>query len=98
MLPGDGLKEEEPIEPYQKIGPSKADALHIFSSCSLNNLCHVIQYQQTGNAELKLEILDKFSLPGTVCSHMTLSHGGPPLKKKSIKAYELTPQWKGCRT
>lgn len=23
VLPGDGLKEEEPIEPYQKIGPSK---------------------------------------------------------------------------
>lgn len=59
MLPGDGLKEEETIEPYQKIGPSKADTLQIFSSCSLNNLYHVIQYQQTGNAELNLEILDK---------------------------------------
>lgn len=23
VLPGDGLKEEEPVEPYQKIGPSK---------------------------------------------------------------------------
>lgn len=23
MLPVDGLKEEEPVEPYQKIGPSK---------------------------------------------------------------------------
>ena len=23
VLPVDGLKEEEPVEPYQKIGPSK---------------------------------------------------------------------------
>lgn len=27
VLPVDGLKEEEPIEPYQKIGPSKTEVL-----------------------------------------------------------------------
>lgn len=26
VLPVDGLKEEEPVEPYQKIGPSKTSA------------------------------------------------------------------------
>lgn len=39
VLPGDGLKEEEPVEPYQKIGPSKTDALQMYSSCSLNDIC-----------------------------------------------------------
>lgn len=44
MLPVDGLKEEEPVEPYQKIGPSKTfecTTAHVATLCVVfaDNIC-----------------------------------------------------------
>ncbi|XP_028273737.1 zinc finger protein 618 isoform X2 [Parambassis ranga] len=41
VLPVDGLKEEEPVEPYQKIGPREKALVHLFRGRGFNRWKHM---------------------------------------------------------